>query len=104
MFHERPVLVVKVDDLGGLGEGDVEAVGAEVVACLAPEAALEVLWADAGDVQRELLRAVPVLVDADGVVVARVEPHPPLLPRLNLARDDVVPRQDGRTRNCGHLK
>ena len=62
------------------------------------------LWGDAGDAQRELLRAVPVLVDADGVVVAGAQPLPPqLLPRLDGALDDVVPREGGRTRNRGDL-
>ena len=71
---------------------------------VAPEAALEVLWGDAGDAQRELLRAVPVLVDADGVVVAGAQPLPPqLLPRLDGALDDVVPREGGRARNRGNL-
>ena len=103
VFHEGPVLVVKVNDLGGRREVYVEAVVSELVAGLAAEAALEVLGGDAGDVQRELLRAVPVLVDADGVVVAGAEPLLDLLPRLDLAVDDVVPRQGGRTRKCGDL-
>ena len=60
VLHKGPVLVVKVDDLGGRGEGDIEAVVAELVAGLAPEAALEVRGGHARDVQRELLIAVPV--------------------------------------------
>ena len=57
----------------------------------------------AGYVHGELLRAVPVLIDADGVVVAGVEPLPNLLPWLDRAREDVVPRQGRRTRKCCHL-
>ena len=59
VLHKGPVLVVKVDDLGGRGEGDVEAVAAQLVAGLAPEAAHEVLGGHARDVQGELLVAVP---------------------------------------------
>ena len=59
VLHKGPVLVVKVDDLGGRGEGDFEAVAAQLVAGLAPEGALEVLGGHARDVQGELLIAVP---------------------------------------------
>lgn len=38
VFHKGPVLVVKVHDLGGLRQVDVEAVVAELVAGLAAEA------------------------------------------------------------------
>lgn len=61
------------------------------------------LGGDAGNAQGELLRAVPVLVDADGVVVAGAEPPLDLLPGLDLARDDVVPGQRRWTREGGDL-
>ena len=46
---------------------------------------------------------LPVLVDTDGIVVAGPEALPDLLPWLDLARDDVVPRQRRWTRKRCHL-